>query len=164
MTPPQLRNRAQSSKAQQQLSQREQQHLLTMSEESETGLTRELIRQMFSNCPGLQTFHGNPPAPDRILPHLAILAEIEAAEGTQALREEPASLEGWREIMEAYWGLVTVPLAQYAFGRSELILCEDGIYEVDEHEDYIRYWGGDEEGLERNEWIFAQHGSGSDSD
>ncbi|RPA82267.1 hypothetical protein BJ508DRAFT_325539 [Ascobolus immersus RN42] len=121
------------------------------------------VDHLFSQCPGLNAFLGTPPDPGRVLPHLAILKEIEQREGP-INREEPGMLAAWKEILEGYWGLITTPLATYALGRTLLILCEDGIYQVDEMNDHVRYWGGDEEGLEVNPWIFVNRDGESDSE
>ncbi|RPA72196.1 hypothetical protein BJ508DRAFT_335273 [Ascobolus immersus RN42] len=108
--------------------------------------------QMFP-CPAIIALIGNPPPPDS-LPHLALLEKIERDEGPVSRDEMPLLLL-FKDILDSSWGLDTKPLATYALGSSRLILCEDGIWELNDARDHIRYLGHDNI-WEPTGWLMAE--------
>lgn len=73
----------------------------------------------------------------------------------------------WREILDANWAIKDEPLAVYRLkGGGRLVLCGNGLYEIDETREYMRF-SGKEGRLEMSEWIrpsIENDGSGSEDD
>ncbi|RPA81338.1 hypothetical protein BJ508DRAFT_414783 [Ascobolus immersus RN42] len=91
--------------------------------------------------------------------HRGVLAEIEGMEGPIERQElTHMSRLRWRELMMDKWGIQVYPLVQFRFGggRSRLLLCEEGVYEVDEADLFVRYRGRDGEGMVLGEWLVTR--------
>ncbi|RPA78397.1 hypothetical protein BJ508DRAFT_309327 [Ascobolus immersus RN42] len=88
------------------------------------------------------------------VPHLVLIALIEEKDGPVTKMVSPM-LDLWEDILRGFWDLEKKPLAIYCTQyHNRLIVCEDGVYEVDETREYIRFRGSNEI-LEEHEWILT---------
>lgn len=91
-----------------------------------------------------------PPQPHA---HLGVLEQIKQKDASTLKRAESPELESYRQILEDYWGIIARPVATYTLKRSCLVVCEEGVYELNESYEHCRYRGKDDV-MEDGEWIY----------
>jgi hypothetical protein len=97
-------------------------------------------------------------------PHSAVVDQIVAREG-RAIWRPQASLSDHRGTLKSYWNINANPVASYVLGSTTLVVCQEGVYQLDESGDYCR-WRGRENQMESGPWEFSSYyyDKGSDSD
>lgn len=75
------------------------------------------------------------------LPHLTLLTKIQQRDGIVAIKDDPPLLLGFQDLLRSYWEINVEPLATYSLGRTVLVLAIEGIWQLNEEQDRIRYRG-----------------------
>ncbi|RPA81366.1 hypothetical protein BJ508DRAFT_326491 [Ascobolus immersus RN42] len=94
--------------------------------------------------------------------HSVILDSL-AQEGP--LRWEPSvPLAGLKDILESYWGIKATPIAGYTLEDSWLVLCKEGVWQMEDTQEYCRFRGALDK-PEKGEWqYFSLYIDGPESD
>lgn len=91
------------------------------------------------------------------LPHQTVLAQIkENDEGwVERIPEEIVYLEGYKDTLLVYWRIEASVRAVYTLcsdRRTKLVLCDEGVFEMNEAEDHIRFRGRNDK-METGDWL-----------
>ncbi|RPA78118.1 hypothetical protein BJ508DRAFT_309478 [Ascobolus immersus RN42] len=91
-------------------------------------------------------------------PHGSVIEAITASDDFKVRRDRQPPLKDYRNWFKVYWDIIANPLATYSLspGRSTLVVCDEGVWEINEDIDYCRF-RGKEDHLEDGPWIYYDH-------
>ncbi|RPA80141.1 hypothetical protein BJ508DRAFT_347357 [Ascobolus immersus RN42] len=101
---------------------------------------------------------GEPPTGP--LPHQPLISQIAEMAGNLRRHDYPF-LVGTQDMIEDYWGLKVTPLAIYSWDYSTVVLCREGVWQLEDQDEGIRYLGKDDE-LVFGPWVAADFRSDSE--
>ncbi|RPA78115.1 hypothetical protein BJ508DRAFT_329501 [Ascobolus immersus RN42] len=89
-------------------------------------------------------------------PHNGVIDAINASGDHKPDRDRQPPLKDYCNWFKVYWDITAHPLATYLLGRNTLVVCEEGVWEINEDIDYCRF-RGKEDHLEDGPWIYYDH-------